>query len=317
MKIRFCLMIALLSGIAASSCNESNKRKVEGKVKRTTISFTPKVTGRILKIYVQEGDLVHRGDTLVMLDVPEVSAKVVQARGVVKAASAQHTMADNGATPNQIKQLRAKHAALKEQYVFAQKSYARAEAMFADSLMSPQAHDEAYARYQGAKAQFDAVNAELNEALKGTRQETRQATLGQQEQARGVLQEVSVAYSERYILATNDMQIETISLNEGELATAGYALINGYIPESTYFRFTVPESKIGEYRSGQELDIRIPYARQSIKGKIVFIKQLARYADITAAYPDYQMEEAIYEFKVVPARGQHAEKLLLNATAIL
>ena len=72
--------------------------------------------------------------------------------------------------------------------------------------------------------------------------------IGQENQARGVLQEANVAYSERYIIATNDMEIETISLNVGELATAGYALFNGYIPNSTYFRFTIPESKISKYQ---------------------------------------------------------------------
>lgn len=53
---------------------------------------------------------------------------------------------------------------------------------------------------------------------------------GQASQAQGALQEANVAYSERYVIATNDMEIETISLNPGELATAGFALFNGYIP---------------------------------------------------------------------------------------
>ncbi|MGY0034843.1 biotin/lipoyl-binding protein [Pedobacter sp. NJ-S-72] len=98
----------------------------EGKIKRETIAFTTKVAGRILKIYVKEGDLVHRGDTLAMLNLPEVTAKVAQAHGVVKAASAQHTMADNGATQNQLKQIQAKYKASSEQFSFAQKSFKRA-----------------------------------------------------------------------------------------------------------------------------------------------------------------------------------------------
>ena len=49
--------------------------------------------------------------------------------------------------------------------------------------------------------------------------------IGQENQSENFLQEANVAYSERYIIATNDMEIETISLNVGELATAGYAFI--------------------------------------------------------------------------------------------
>jgi HlyD family secretion protein len=40
-------------------------KPLEGKIKRETISFTPKITGRILKIYVEEGQAVKPGDTLV------------------------------------------------------------------------------------------------------------------------------------------------------------------------------------------------------------------------------------------------------------
>lgn len=316
MKTKLIILTAVVM-LALTACNNKTARPVEGKIKRETISFTPKVTGRILKIYISEGALVNVGDTLAMLDVPEVNAKMAQAHGVVKATSAQHLMANNGATANQLKQLRAKFSVISEQYTFAQKSYNRAKGMFTDSLMAPQAYDEVFAKYQAAKAQLDAVTAELNEAEKGVRFETKDATLGQQEQAMGVLEEVEVAYSERYIIATNRMQVETISLHEGELATAGYALFNGYIPSTTYFRFTIPESRIAGFHIGDAINVEVPYTKERFTGKITFIKQLARYADITAAYPDYEMEEAIYEIKVVPETAQKAEGLLVNATVIL
>lgn len=317
MKSRYIILSALAIALTAVSCQSDVERPIEGKVKRQIISFTPKVTGRILKIYVSEGDLVHKGDTLAMLDVPEVDAKLAQVSGVVKAATAQSNMANNGATENQRKQLKAKYAAMNEQYQFAQKSYTRAKAMFDDGLMAPQAYDEVFAKYQAAKAQLDAVTAELNEVEKGVRYETKEAASGQKQQALGALQEVEIAYSEKYIIATNTMQIETISLNEGELATAGYALFNGYIPTSTYFRITISEKRIGNYKVGQELTVRVPYNNQTYKGKVKFIKQLNRYADITAAYPDYQMEEAIYEIKIVPDDNAKTEELLVNATVIL
>lgn len=317
MKTQINIAIAASLIVGLTGCSENTSRPIEGKIKRKIISFTPKVTGRVLKIYVEEGDLVQPGDTLAMLDVPEVDAKLKQVSGVVKAASAQNTMANNGATANQRKQLKAKYAAANEQFQFAEKSYNRAKAMFDDGLMAPQSYDEVFAKYQAAKAQLDAVTAELNEVEKGVRFETKEATSGQKEQALGALQEVEIAYSEKYIIATNTMQIETITLNEGELATAGYALFNGYIPTSTYFRVTIPESEIGKYEIGQELTLTIPYKKQSVKGKIRTIKQLSRYADITTAYPDYQLEDAIYELKIIPDTNNELNGLLVNATVIL
>jgi HlyD family secretion protein len=301
------------------SCGKKDEKitEPEGKTKKDVISFAPKVTGRILKIYVSEGQIVKKGDTLAQLDVPEVSAKIAQAQGAVNAATAQEQMAKNGATADQMRQLQAKYKGLKEQYEFAQKSYRRANNMFRDSLMSPQAHDEVYAKLQGAKAQYDAVVAELDDVKRGTRFEKVEMAAGQASQAKGALQEANVAYSERYIIATNDMEIETISLNTGELATAGFALFNGYIPESTYFRFTIPESAISKYKKGQEVSMQVVYNKETLTGNIVYIKQLTKYADITTAYPDYQLQDAIYEIKVKPKDMNKAKNILVNANVIL
>jgi HlyD family secretion protein len=313
-NISLLLTVLLLLG----SCNKKTELKnFEGKTKKEVVSFAPKVTGRILKIYVTEGQIVKKGDTLALLDVPEVSAKIAQAQGAVSAATAQEQMAKNGATGDQLKQLQAKHKGLKEQYDFAQKSFRRASNMYRDSLMSPQTYDEVYAKMQGAKAQYDAVVAELDDVKRGTRFEKVEMAAGQASQAKGALQEANVAYSERYIIATNDMEIETISLNAGELATAGFALFNGYISDSTFFRFTVPESQISKYKNGQTVNMQITYNKENLEGKVLYIKQLTRYADITTAYPDYQLQDAIYEIKVKPTDMKKAKDLLVNSNVIL
>jgi HlyD family secretion protein len=318
MKTYTLKTIAVASILSLVACkNENPDQLTEGKTKKEIVSFAPKVTGRILKIYVEEGQTVKAGDTLAMLDVPEVSAKIAQAKGATAAAAAQAQMAKNGATADQLRQLKAKQKGLAEQFEFAQKSYKRASNMFKDSLMSPQSYDEIFAKYQGAKAQLDAVNAELHDVEIGTRIEKIEMALGQEDQARGALQEANVAYSERYIIATNDMEIETISLNVGELATAGYALFNGYIPNTTYFRFTIPESKISKYNKGMTVNMKSTYGNQEFSGKVVSIKQLTKYADITTAFPDYQPEDAVYEIKVIPTDRAKVNNILVNSSVTL
>ena len=318
MKTYIVKSLFIASTLSLVACKNDNPDQLtEGKTKKEIVSFAPKVTGRILKIYVEEGQTVKAGDTLAMLDVPEVSAKIAQAKGATAAATAQAQMAKNGATADQLRQLKAKQKGLAEQFEFAQKSYKRASNMFKDSLMSPQSYDEIFAKYQGAKAQLDAVNAELHDVEIGTRIEKIEMALGQEDQARGALQEANVAYSERYIIATNDMEIETISLNVGELATAGYALFNGYIPNTTYFRFTIPESKISKYNKGMTVNMKSTYGNQEFSGKIVSIKQLTKYADITTAFPDYQPEDAVYEIKVIPTDRAKVNNILVNSSVTL
>ena len=311
-------ILSVLTLLNLVNCSQKpTERAIEGKTRKDLVTFSPKVTGRILEIYVEEGQTVKAGDTLAKLDVPEVSAKIAQAKGVTSAARAQAQMARNGATTDQMRQLRAKQKGLQEQYQYAQKAYNRARNMYRDSLLSPQNYDEAFAKYQGAKAQLDAANAELHEVQIGTRYEKIEMAEGQANQAMGALQEANVAYSERYVIATNDMEIETVSLNKGELATAGFALFSGYIPDTTYFRFTVPESKISAYQKGKTVKMVVNYNQKEITGRIVSIKQLAKYADITTAFPDYNPEDAVYEIKVIPNNRAQLGNILVNSNVVL
>ena len=311
-------ILSVLTLLTLVNCSQKpTERAIEGKTRKELVTFSPKVTGRILEIYVEEGQTVKAGDTLAKLDVPEVSAKIAQAKGATSAARAQAQMARNGATADQLRQLRAKQKGLQEQYQYAQKAYNRARNMYRDSLLSPQNYDEAFAKYQGAKAQLDAANAELHDVQIGTRYEKIEMAEGQANQAMGALQEANVAYSERYVIATNDMEIETVSLNKGELATAGFALFSGYIPDTTYFRFTVPESKISSYQKGKTVKMVVNYNQKEITGRIVSIKQLARYADITTAFPDYNPEDAVYEIKVIPDNRAQLGNILVNSNVVL
>ncbi|MBP0613563.1 biotin/lipoyl-binding protein [Chryseobacterium sp. cx-311] len=311
-------ILSVLTVLTLVSCSQKPaERAIEGKTRKELVTFSPKVTGRILEIYVEEGQTVKAGDTLAKLDVPEVSAKIAQAKGATSAAKAQAQMARNGATGDQMRQLRAKQKGLQEQFQYAQKAYNRARNMYRDSLLSPQNYDEAFAKYQGAKAQLDAANAELHDVQIGTRYEKIEMAEGQANQAMGALQEANVAYSERYVIATNDMEIETVSLNKGELATAGFALFSGYIPDTTYFRFTVPESKISAYEKGKTVKMVVNYNQKEITGRIVSIKQLAKYADITTAFPDYNPEDAVYEIKVIPDNRAQLGNILVNSNVVL
>lgn len=317
MKSTLKILSVLILFTLVNCSQKPAERAIEGKTRKELVTFSPKVTGRILEIYVEEGQTVKAGDTLAKLDVPEVSAKIAQAKGATSAAKAQAQMARNGATADQMRQLRAKQKGLQEQYQYAQKAYNRARNMYRDSLLSPQNYDEAFAKYQGAKAQLDAANAELHDVQIGTRYEKIEMAEGQANQAMGALQEANVAYSERYVIATNDMEIETVSLNKGELATAGFALFSGYIPDTTYFRFTVPESKISAYQQGKTVKMVVKYNQKEITGRIVSIKQLAKYADITTAFPDYNPEDAVYEIKVIPDNRAQLGNILVNSNVVL
>ena len=313
---RILILLAITSFFVGCE-KKINKNQIQGKIENEQIAVVSKIPGKIIKIFVKEGDLVKKGDTLAILDIPEVDAKKNQAEAAVTSAKAQYNMAVKGATENQIKQLEAKKQGLKEQYQFAQKSIKRLSNMLQDSLVSQQTYDEAFAKYEGAQAQYNAVVAELDEAKKGGRIEQQTMALGQQDRAYGALQEVETADKERYVIAPQDMSIETITLNIGELALPGYTLFNGYISNSTYFRFTIPESQLDKIKKGQEMTVHVFYKKKDFKGTVSTIKQLGAYGNIATAYPDYEMQESLFEIKITPSNSQETKDLITKATVTL
>ncbi|WP_409965592.1 hypothetical protein PIECOFPK_01700 [Mycovorax composti] len=316
-QLFYIIGLALL--LQGCSCGKHEKHAtLEGKIERDQLSVTTKVPGRVQQILVEEGQLVQQGDTLMILELPEVDAKAIQAQGALEVAQAQYEMAVKGATEGQIRQLRAKVDGLKEQYEFAQKSLERMRNLLADSLVAQQKYDEVYAKYQGARNQYEAAKVELAEAERGARVEQQKMALGQKERALGAVSEVHAAAQERFILAPQEMTIETINLKVGELALAGYSLISGYITEGTYFRLTVPESKVKAFQKGAVKELRIPYLdNKAIQAKVETVKALSAYANISTAYPDFEQQEAMFEIRLKAVNPAESRALLTKAGFIV
>lgn len=309
-------------GVAAliQSCGHDTplKNSFEGKIERDQIAVTTKIPGKVHQILVSEGDVVQAGDTLMILEFPEVEAKSIQAKGALESAEAQYKMAVKGATENQLKQLRAKRDGLREQYEFAQKSLTRMENLIKDSLIAQQKYDEVYMKFQGAKNQYLAVQAELADAENGSRIEQQKMALGQKERAIGAVSEVDVATKERFILAPQNMTIETINLKVGELALAGYSLLSGYLVDGTYFRVTIPERQLQNLTVGSKQELLLPYLKdKKIEAEVVSIKALNSYANIATAYPDFEQQESLFEVKLKAVQLDDARTLLTKATFIL
>lgn len=317
MKLTKIILIGIASLLVLSSCSDNKITTKRGKVKFETISLSSKLGGRISKIYVTEGQEVKKGDTLAYIDIPEVVAKMMQAEGAITSAQGQLNLAYSGATSEQINQVEQQLNSGKAQLEFAQESYNRLENMFKDSLVSQQQFDEVKMKLSMAKAQVEALEAKRTEVKKGARAEQIEQAKGQLDRALGAKEEVASAADEKYIIAPADISIETISLEEGELLTPGYSLFNGYKKNSVYFRFTIPESRIYNYNPGQKLTLENPYTKKEINAEIIAINQLAQYANITSTAPLYELDESIYELKVVPTENVDDMTFYLNATVLI
>ena len=145
------------------------KDVIQGQVEVTEYRVSSKVAGRIVELRVKEGDFVRVGDTLAILDVPEVQAKMQQAQSAEEAAAALQQKTLNGTRQEQI---RSAHSVLQQAqagFDIAEKSYRRIQHLFDEGVMSAQKRDEAYAHYRAAEAQMRAAQSQYDMAVNGAR----------------------------------------------------------------------------------------------------------------------------------------------------
>ncbi len=313
----FGLAATVILSLSSCSSKAPYDGRIEGKVKKDEVTLAPKVPGRIIKMNVKEGDHVKAGDTLAIIDVPEIEAKRLQAEGAFEAASGQYEMARNGATSFEREQVVAKLNAAQEQYNLAEKSFKRVKAMVSDSLISMQKYDEVYERYQAAKAQLEATKAVKSDVDHGIRSEKIKMALGDKLRAEGALKEATVAYNERYLLAPKDMSIETVALREGELALPGYNIVMGYEAIGPFLRFTVSEKEITHFTKDSEYKIRLEATQEEFPAKLVAIRQLPGYANLSSEYSRFEVGEAVYELRLIPQGDVDHSKLLSNMTVTM
>ena len=97
----FIIVVAIVAMIGYFTFDR-DPEVIQGQVEVSEYRVSSKVPGRILELRVKEGDFVHVGDTLAILDAPEVLAKRSQAQSAEDAAAAISEMAQNGARQQQI-----------------------------------------------------------------------------------------------------------------------------------------------------------------------------------------------------------------------
>ncbi|MEN7551970.1 biotin/lipoyl-binding protein [Rapidithrix thailandica] len=311
------LFFVLLLGLW--SCEKpAQEMMLKGKLKREVINVASKIPGRIERIHFQEGETVKKGDTLALIHAPEITAKIEQAEGAVAAAKAQYEMVFKGATKEQIEQVNAAYEAAKEQFVFAEKSYQRIKKMFEEKMVTAQKYDEVYAKYLMAQAQLDGTQAKQKEIESGVRSEKQKMALGSLKRAQGALKEAHIAYNERYLLAPADMRLTSVALKEGELALPGYNIFIGYAQQATYFRFTVPEAEVHQYKIDEVAKFHSPFdSSLQIQGRLVSILALPDYATRKSMNPNYEVDQALYELKFVPVSPGLADSIMTNITFVM
>ena len=276
---------------------------IQGQVEVSEYRVSSKVPGRILEIRVSEGDFVHAGDTLAIIDAPEVKAKMKQAQGVQDGAVALDDMAKNGARKEMVQSAFQLLQQAKAGLEIAEKSYNRVQRLFDEGVMSAQKRDEAYAMFKASEAQVKAAQSQYDMAVNGARSEEKRAAQAQLERAKGAVQEVSAYIGETVQIAQMDGEVSSIYPKVGELVGTGSPIMTISMMNDMWGTFNVREDQLNGMQVGTEFTAFIPAFNKEVTMKVYFMKDQGSYAVWKATKANGQYDLKTFEVKARPTEA--------------
>ena len=251
---------------------------IQGQMEVEEYRVSSKVPGRILELRAKEGDYVHKGDILAIIDAPEVKAKKVQAESARNAASAIHEMADNGAREETIRGAFELLQQAKAANDIARKTFERVNNLYKEGVATAQKRDEAQAAVEATNAQVKAAQSQYDMARNGARQEERKASSAQVNQASGAIMEVNSYLNETVQVALMDGEVSEVYPKVGELVGTGSPIMTVSMLDDQWATFNIREDQLKGMAIGSELKAFIPALDKNVKMKVFYIKDKGSFA---------------------------------------
>ena len=264
-------VVAVVAVIGAMSIKQEPET-IQGQVEVSEYRVSSKVPGRILEIRVKEGDYVNVGDTLAILDAPEVRAKMTQAQSAENAAAAMDEMANNGARQEQVRGAFAVLQQAKAGLEIAQKSYNRVQRLYDEGVMTAQKRDEAFANYKALEAQVKAAQSQYDMARNGARSEEKKAAAAQVNRAKGAVAEVNSYIHETMQIAQMAGEVSDVYPKVGELVGTGSPIMSVSLMNDIWGTFNVREDQLDGMKVGSIVTAFVPAFKKEIRMKVYYIK---------------------------------------------
>ena len=298
--IGFAAVVAIVAVIGFFAFGREPEM-IQGQVEVSEYRVSSKVPGRILEIRVKEGDFVKVGDTLAILDAPEVRAKMEQARSAESAAAAQELMAQNGARQEQVQGAYQLMQQAKAGLEIAEKSYQRVQRLFDEGVLSEQKRDEAYANYKAMEAQAKAAESQYDMARNGARREEKMAAAAMVGRAQGAVQEVTSYIHETVQIAQMEGEVMDIYPKQGELVGTGSPIMSIAVMSDMWGTFNVREDQLNGLEIGKTFTAFVPAFNKDIQMKVYYMKDQGSYAVWKATKANGQYDLKTFEVKARPA----------------
>jgi len=265
-----------------------------GIVDGNEVIISPQITGRMIRLTVDEGSVVKKGDLIAELDPKELQASLAAAKANVNSLEAQVKEAGHNyswtddQTVASLNQARAMLTSTRAQLEQAranlwrdQTDYERMQKLFDSAVASAQDRDHAQATLDASKANVRALEdsvkaqegalavAQANRKQVDVRQSEIATTLAQLEQARAAAAQVATQLGYTEIYSPLDGIVSVRVAKQGEVVQQGSPIVVVVDVDHLWVRADVEETYIDSIQFGQKLRVQLP-SGDILEGELFF-----------------------------------------------
>ena len=282
---------------------EPKSETIQGQAEATQIRISGKLPGRIAEYWVEEGQRVHRGDTLVRISSPDAEAKLMQATAMENVYKATNEKVDKGARSEVIQSAYDMWQQALAGLEIAQKSFNRMEALYLKGVVSAQKRDEAEAQYKAMVATESAARSQYEMVRKGAQSEDKEAAAAMVAAAQGGVEQVKSVPADSYLTAPIDGEISEIFPHVSELVGTGAPIMNVLQLDDMWVTFNVREELLQYFTMDKEITAQIPaLGNKTVTLKIYFIKDMGTYAVWRATKATGSYDARTFQIKARPTQ---------------
>ncbi|WP_455762882.1 HlyD family secretion protein [Prevotella disiens] len=297
--IGFATVVVLVAVIGYFTLGKEEE-VIQGEIEVSEYRVACKLPGRITELRVKEGDMVHKGDVLAVVEIPEANAQEKVAEAT---ANATEALSDLTQAPNREEIIKTAYSIYQQALTandVAQKTYGRLQRLFNEGVVSAQKRDEAEAAFLTTKSAVEVALSQYELAKSGKREETKQLAKSQAKAAREAVQVVKSVLKETVQRATADGEVSTIYPKVGELVGLGSPIMSIAMTNDVWATFNIREDQLKGMKIGSRLKAYIPAFGKEIDFQVTAIKDQGTYAVWKATKSTGQYDLKTFQVKAKP-----------------
>ena len=259
----------------------------DAQIMSTISPVIPRVGGYIQEVRVKDHQLVHKGDTLVVLDSRDFQVRVAQAEAALASAQNNVQVAGAGITVAQanidasqtsIATIDAQMESAKIDLWRAQKDFERYENLIADHSITQQQYEQALAAKQVAEKRLSVLESQKQSALSQVHAVSSQKSVSNSQesvaaanikQAEAEVEAAKLNLSYTVITASIDGQVGKVNLEPGQFLSAGQSLFSIVPNDNKWVIANFKETQLTKMTLGQKVTIEVDaYPDSTLEGTV-------------------------------------------------